>query len=89
MDPYFIKSKKVNFISYLLNKLENIIPARAPIGVKNAPTLLPIILANIALKYSPLLKAVGTLENKMLIGMLFITLDKRYDETPYVKITGP
>ena len=77
MDPYFIKSKKVNFISYLLNKFENIIPASAPIGVKNAPMLLPMILANIALKYCPSLKATGVFENKMLIGMLFITLDNR------------
>ena len=82
MDPYFIKSKKVNLISYLLNKLENMMPARAPIGVKNAPILLPIILANVAFRYSPFVKAVGTLENKILIGMLFITLDNRYDETP-------
>ena len=82
MDPYFIKSKKVNFISYLLSKLENMIPARAPIGVKNAPILLPMMLANVALKYSPLVKAVGMFENKILIGMLLITLDKRYDETP-------
>ena len=82
MDPYFIKSKKVNFISYLLSKLENIIPARAPIGVKNAPILLPIMLANVALRYSPFVKAVGTLENRMLIGILLITLDKRYDERP-------
>ena len=58
------------------------IPARAPIGVKNAPMLLPITLANVALKYSPLVNAVGMFENKILIGMLLITLDKRYDETP-------
>ena len=82
MDPYFIKSKKVNFISYLLNKLENMIPASAPIGVKNAPMLLPMILAKIALRYSPLVKAVGILENKILIGILLITLDNKYDETP-------
>ena len=82
MDPYFIKSKKVNLISYLLSKLENIMPARAPIGVKKAPILLPMILANIALKYSPLVKAVGMLENNILIGMLLIILDNKYDETP-------
>ena len=82
MDPYFIKSKKVNFISYLLNKLENIMPARAPIGVKKAPMLLPIILANIALIYSPLVKAIGIFENKILIGILLMILDKRYEEIP-------
>ena len=50
MDPYFIKSKKVNFMSCLLNRFENIIPASAPIGVKKAPTLLPMMLANVAFK---------------------------------------
>ena len=44
-DPYFIKSKKENLISCLLNRLENIMPAKAPIGVKKAPILLPTILA--------------------------------------------
>ena len=89
MDPYFIKSKKVNFISYLLNKLENIIPANAPIGVKKAPILLPMMLANIALIYSPFVKAVGIFENKILIGILLMILDKRYEEVPYVRISGP
>ena len=82
MDPYFIKSRNVNLISYLLSKFENIMPARAPIGVKKAPMLLPIMLANVALKYSPFTKPVGTLENKILIGMLLITLLKRYDQIP-------
>ena len=41
--PYFIKSKKLNLILFLLTKLENIIPAKAPIGVRNAPMLLPMI----------------------------------------------
>lgn len=41
--PYSTKSKNVNFTLLCLTKSENIIPANAPIGVKNAPMLLPII----------------------------------------------
>ena len=52
--PYFIKSKNVYFISYFFIKDVNIIPASAPIGVKNAPKLDPIIVEYVAFK-SPLL----------------------------------
>ena len=41
--PYFIKSTKVKRTLFSLINPENIIPAKAPIGVKNAPILLPII----------------------------------------------
>ena len=43
IDPYFIKLKNENLMSRLFNKEENIIPAKAPIGVNIAPILLPII----------------------------------------------
>ena len=43
IDPYFIKLKNENLMSYLFNNEENIIPAKAPIGVNIAPILLPII----------------------------------------------
>ena len=43
MDPYFTKLKNENLMSCLSNKEENIIPAKAPIGVNIAPILLPII----------------------------------------------
>ena len=43
IDPYFIKLKNENLMSCLFNKEENIIPAKAPIGVNIAPILLPII----------------------------------------------
>ena len=45
--PYFIKSINENFTSCSFNKLVNIIPASAPIGVKKAPKLLPMMEANI------------------------------------------
>ena len=48
--PYLMKSKKENLTSYLWTKEVNIIPASAPIGVKNAPILLPMIVAYIAFK---------------------------------------
>ena len=41
--PYLIKSKNEYFTSYLFNNEENIIPAKAPVGIKKAPILLPII----------------------------------------------
>ena len=43
IDPDFIKLKNENLLSCLFNKEENIIPAKAPIGVNIAPMLLPII----------------------------------------------
>ena len=43
IDPYFMKLKNENLMSRLFNKEENIIPAKAPIGVNIAPILLPII----------------------------------------------
>ena len=43
IDPYLIKLRNENLMSYLFNKEENIIPAKAPIGVNIAPRLLPII----------------------------------------------
>ena len=43
MDPYFTKLKNENLMSCLSNKEENMIPAKAPIGVNIAPILLPII----------------------------------------------
>ena len=43
IDPYLIKSRKLKRMLCLLTKEVNIIPASAPIGVKNAPILLPII----------------------------------------------
>lgn len=43
ISPYLEKSKNENLTSYFFNKEENMIPAKAPIGVKKAPILLPII----------------------------------------------
>ena len=52
----------------------NIIAAKAPVGVKKAPILLPTIEANIDawLLHMP--------ENKILIGILFIRLLTKKDE---------
>lgn len=46
--PYLMKSIYLKRILFLLTKLENIMPAKVPTGVKNAPMLLPTIEANIA-----------------------------------------
>ena len=41
--PYLMKSKKLNLISCFFKIDNHIIPAKAPIGVKNAPIFDPII----------------------------------------------
>ena len=46
--PYLIKLRKLYFTSCLLTKSVNIIPANAPIGVKHAPILEPIIVEYIS-----------------------------------------
>ena len=72
--PYFTKSKKEYFVSCSEISVVNIIPAKAPVGVKKAPILLPTIEANIDawLLHMP--------ENKILIGILFIRLLTKKDE---------
>ena len=45
--PYFTKSKKEYFVSCSEISVVNMIPAKAPVGVKKAPMLLPTIEANI------------------------------------------
>ena len=46
--PYFINVLNENSISCLWTKSVNIIPAKAPTGVKNAPKFEPIIVLYIA-----------------------------------------
>ena len=72
--PYFIKSKKVNLTLLSFTNPENIMPASAPIGAKNAPMLLPMIDAYVAVICALPDKVVIKLENKILIGILLITL---------------
>ena len=85
--PYLTKSTNENFTSYLFTKEENIIPASAPIGVKNAPMLLPITLAYIALSCKEIGKEFGKLENKILIGIKLMRLEANKEEYPCVQIT--
>ena len=47
--PYLMKSRNVNLTLFSFTNPENIMPASAPIGVKNAPILLPMIEAYTAL----------------------------------------
>ena len=78
--PYFIKSKKVYLVSCSLTRLVNMMPASAPVGVKNAPILLPMMEAYTAALF------VHILENKILIGILLMRLETKKDENPYVQI---
>ena len=43
--PYLVKSKKENLMPCLWSKEENMMPAKAPMGVRKAPMLLPMMLA--------------------------------------------
>ena len=52
MAPYLMKSINVNLTLFSFTKEENIIPASAPIGVKKAPILLPIITGMPATAYA-------------------------------------
>lgn len=53
--PYFTKSTNLNFMPFDLTSELNIIPANAPMGVKNAPRLDPKTLAYIPIiKFLPL-----------------------------------
>ncbi len=74
MIPYLTKSKKEYFVSCSEISVVNMIPAKAPVGVKKAPILLPTIEANIDawLLHIP--------ENKILIGILLIRLLTKKDE---------
>ena len=82
--PYLTKSTNEYFVSCSLTKLVNIIPARAPVGVRKAPMLLPTIDAyTAALNPVPVIFA-HKLENKILIGMLLIKLLAKNEEMPYV-----
>ena len=77
-----IKVRNVNFTLFCFIKSENIIPAKAPIGVKNAPMLLPIIEAYTACCWAiPFMREVKFVNN-MLIGMLLIKLLTKNDEKP-------
>ncbi len=60
-------------------------PASAPIGVKNAPTFEPIIVANTASVAAPPDEP-NTDANSTLIGMLFIKFAAKNEVTPYFKI---
>ena len=77
--PYFTKSIKRYLILYFESKLVNIIPANAPIGVKKAPILEPIILA-----YTSAKVILGILAYRTLIGILFIKSHNKNDEYPYL-----
>ena len=75
--PYFTKSRKENFTSYFRSNDENMMPAKAPIGVKKAPMLLPMIEAKIAWAKALPVKAEGSEEKRMLIGMLLMRFEAK------------
>ena len=78
--PYFTKSINEYLVSCSLTKLVNMMPAKAPVGVKKAPRLLPIIAAYTAALFEHIL------EKRMLIGILLIKLETKKLENPYVQI---
>ena len=58
------------------------IPAKAPMGVRNAPMLLPMMLANTAWVYALPSSPESKEENQMLIGMLLMRLEAKKEEYP-------
>lgn len=80
--PYFIKSKNPYLTFCLAIKPVNIIPAKAPIGVKNAPIFEPIIEAYTAWVVSKGVGIFGITLKSTLIGILFIKLQAKNEEKP-------
>ena len=68
IQPYKVKSLKLNLISYVLSNFIHIIPASAPIGVINAAILEAMTLAKIAVEGA----LDKRLEKRTLIGILLI-----------------
>ena len=65
----------------------NMIPASEPTGVRSAPKFEPIIVAYIPNKFDPPWERID--EKRAVIGMLFITLEKRKLKGPYSKTGFP
>ncbi len=78
--PYLMKSRNVNLTLFSFTSPENMIPAKAPIGVKKAPMLLPMIEAYIAWVYATPVREEEILVNKILIGILLIKLHEIKEE---------
>ena len=78
--PYFIKLGKEKSIPWLFTMFIHIIPAKAPTGVKTAPRLLPMTVANNAPFPAPAPFKIA--QNSTLMGILFNTLQARKDAPP-------
>ena len=78
--PYLMKSVNLKRILFLATKPENMMPASAPIGVRNAPILLPIIEAYTPVKYWDSAREFTKFENKIDIGILLIKLLAKKEE---------
>ena len=80
-EPYLTKSMNVYRVSCLFTNEVNMIPARAPVGVKKAPILLPTIDANVIALFEHID------EQKIDIGILLIRLEATKEVNPYVQMT--
>ena len=78
--PYLMKSINLNRMLILATRLVNMIPAKAPIGVRNAPMLLPMMDAYTASTFGV------RFANKILIGILLIKLLAKNELYPYTQI---
>lgn len=81
--PYLTKRKKPNLIFCFFKIPSHIIPASAPMGVKNAPMLEPIMVEYKAYKASELDSNDTMLPNRTLIGILFIKFAAKTEVNPY------
>lgn len=80
--PYFINCKKENLISFVFNIRSHIMPASAPIGVRYAPILEPIIEAKSPYCSELPLKPRKISVKSTLIGMLFKILEDKNESAP-------
>ena len=81
--PYLIKLFIEKSTCFSLRMFRNIIPARAPTGVNNAPRLDPMIVAYTPKIFVPPCAKIE--ENSAVIGMLFIIFENKKLNTPYNK----
>ena len=76
IEPYFIKDKKLKSSPCFFSIDIHMIPAKAPIGVKQAPILDPMTVENRAISLFP--SKIN--EYKTDIGMLFMRLSNKVEE---------
>lgn len=82
--PYLTKDMNENLTCCFFSIEDHIIPASAPIGVRNAPMFEPMIAAYISWIFAAPVRGSIIELNNTLIGILFIRFAAKKDEKPYL-----